>query len=68
MFTGTIKTWNPSRGYGFIGREPGEPDLFMHIRDFDGSATLLCEGQHVRFDVGIDTRSGKPKAENVRVI
>ena len=67
MFTGTIKTWNPSRGFGFIGREAGEPDVFMHINDFDGSAMFLCEGQRVSFDIGTDTRNGRPKAENVRL-
>ena len=41
MYEGTVKTWNPSRGYGFIGREAGEPDLFMHVKDFDGSPIVL---------------------------
>ena len=66
MFTGTIRTWNPSRGFGFIGREAGEPDVFMHINDFDGSAMLLCEGQRVSFDIEASKRTGKPVAVNVR--
>ncbi len=40
----------------------------MHVKDFSGSGMLLCEGQRVRFDIGTDARSGKPKAENVRLL
>ena len=32
MYTGTIKTWNDERGFGFIKRDDGEADVFMHAK------------------------------------
>ena len=48
---GTVKWFNDSKGYGFIGRQDG-PDVFVHYSAIlaDGFKTLH-EGDHVRFEI-----------------
>lgn len=48
---GTVKWFNPAKGYGFIGREGGE-DVFVHFSAIqtEGYRTLK-EGQQVEFSV-----------------
>ena len=49
--TGTVKWFNNSRGYGFIGREEGE-DVFVHFRSIEGDGyRTLEQGQQVEFTV-----------------
>ena len=50
-FTGTIKWFNASKGYGFIGREGGE-DVFVHFStiQMEGYKRLM-EGQKVEFSI-----------------
>jgi len=47
--TGTVKWFNDSKGFGFIGREDGE-DVFVHFRSLRGDGfRSLKEGQKVEF-------------------
>jgi cold shock protein len=66
MATGTVKWFNPEKGYGFIEREDGD-DVFVHYSaiQMDGYRNLE-EGQRVEFDVG-PGRKGE-EAQNVRPI
>jgi CspA family cold shock protein len=50
-YTGTVKWFNASKGYGFIGREGGE-DVFVHFSaiQMDGYKRLK-EGQKVEFSI-----------------
>jgi len=66
MPQGTVKWFNPTKGYGFIQQENGQ-DLFVHYTAIqtEGFKTLT-EGQRVRFEVE-ETPKG-PKAKNVQVI
>jgi len=61
---GTVKWFNPTKGYGFIGHEGGD-DVFVHFSAIqaDGYRTLQ-EGQKVEFEV-VDGPKGK-QAANVR--
>ena len=65
MAVGTVKWFNPDKGYGFVAREDGD-DLFVHFSEvqMDGFKTLE-EGQEVTFDVTTG-QNGKPQASNVR--
>ncbi|HEX2131139.1 MAG TPA: cold-shock protein [Actinophytocola sp.] len=51
MNQGTVKWFNPEKGFGFIARIDG-PDLFVHYSEIDGSGfRSLDEDQRVEFDV-----------------
>lgn len=50
-FIGTVKWFNPAKGYGFIGREDGE-DVFVHFSAIEMQGyRQLKEGQKVEFSV-----------------
>ena len=64
--TGTIKWFDPSKGYGFLIRDKGG-DLFVHLRSVQSKdRRKLKEDTRVRFSVE-DTEKG-PQAENIRII
>jgi CspA family cold shock protein len=66
MTVGTVKWFNPQKGFGFILPEGGGVDVFVHISAVEqaGLATLN-DGQKVSFDVGQDRR-GKASAINLK--
>jgi len=65
--TGTVKWFNDSKGFGFITREDGEKDCFVHHSAIVGSGfKTLREGERVEFDV-VQGQKG-PAAQNVTVI
>lgn len=66
MATGTVKFFNTQKGFGFITPEGGGTDVFVHVSAIQGDA--LNEGQRVSYDLGQDRKTGKSKAENVRVL
>ena len=62
--TGTVKWFNDSKGYGFLTRDAGEKDVFVHHSAIQGEGfKSLIEGQRVEFDV-VQGQKG-PAAENV---
>ena len=64
--TGTIKWFDPSKGYGFLIRDNGG-DLFVHLRSVQSQdRRKLKENTRVRFSVE-DTEKG-PQAENIKII
>ena len=49
---GTVKWFNNSKGYGFITREDGEEDVFVHYSAIDSDGyRSLNEGQLVEFTI-----------------
>src|SRR5688500_20344011 len=62
--TGTVKWFNPEKGFGFITRDNGEKDVFVHHSAIQGGGfRTLNEGERVEFDV-VQGQKG-PAAENV---
>ncbi len=62
--TGTVKWFNDSKGFGFLTREDGEKDVFVHHSAIQGGGfKSLAEGEKVEFDV-VQGQKG-PAAENV---
>jgi len=65
MATGTVKWFNPEKGFGFITPDDGSPDVFVHFSAISGDGYRnLEENQKVEYDV---TQGQKgPQAANVR--
>lgn len=68
MATGTVKWFNPTKGYGFIEPEDGSKDAFVHISAVEKAGmSSLSEGQRVSFDL-VSSRDGKMAAENLSAV
>lgn len=67
MVNGKVKWFNSSKGYGFITRNDGEADVFVHFSAIAGDGyKSLEEGNEVEFEV---TQGQKgPQATNVRLV
>jgi CspA family cold shock protein len=66
--TGTVKWFNPTKGFGFIQPDDGGQDVFVHISAVEQAGLRgLNEGQTVGYDLEADRRSGKTSATNLRV-
>ena len=66
MNIGTVKFFNSSKGFGFIERNDGGSDIFVHISAVERAGMdSLAEGQKLNFDVVMNSRSGKSAAENL---
>ncbi|MQA86047.1 MAG: cold-shock protein [Streptosporangiales bacterium] len=71
MSQGTVKWFNPAKGYGFITPDEGGTDVFVHFSALDASLTRngernLAEGQRVEFQI-ISGQKG-PQAEQVQLV
>ena len=50
--TGTVKWFNPDKGFGFITQENGEEDVFVHFRSIlSNGFKSLDEGQRVSYEI-----------------
>ena len=65
MTTGTVKWFNPTKGFGFIEPSDGGQDAFVHISAVEQAGlSTLQEGQKVEFEL-VEGRNGKSSAENL---
>lgn len=65
MAIGTVKWFNPTKGYGFIQPENGSRDVFVHISAVERAGLgTLNEGQRVSYNV-IEER-GKQAADDLK--
>ena len=65
MEIGTVKWFNPTKGYGFIQPESGSNDVFVHISAVQQAGMdTLTEGQRISYE--IVTERGKTAASNLQ--
>ncbi|MEO7601969.1 MAG: cold-shock protein [Sphingomicrobium sp.] len=66
--TGTVKFFNAMKGFGFIQRDDGQPDAFVHISAVERAGlTTLNEGDKLEFELEVDRR-GKHAAVNLQAV
>ncbi len=67
MTTGTVKWFNPQKGYGFIEPEGGGADAFVHISAVERAGlSTLNEGQRVEYELETG-QNGKTSAANLQL-
>ncbi len=68
MATGTVKWFNPTKGYGFIQPDDGTTDAYVHISAVEQAGlNTLREGQKVTYEL-VAGRNGKSAAEDLTVL
>jgi len=64
MYTGTVKWFDTKKGYGFITRDDGEGDVFVHFSAIEGNGfKSLDQGDKVEFEIVNDPKG--PQAAKV---
>lgn len=67
MATGTVKWFNPTKGYGFIQPESGGSDVFVHISALEKAGLrTLNDGQKIEYELA--TEKGKTSAVNLKLV
>ena len=65
MTTGSVKWFNPTKGFGFIEPQDGSKDVFVHISAVERAGmTSLREGQKVEYEL-VPGRDGRTCAESL---
>ncbi len=66
MANGTVKWFNPTKGFGFIQPDQGGADVFVHISSLEKAGLRsLDEGQKVSYELA--TEKGKTSAANLKI-
>ena len=65
---GSVKFFNPDKGFGFIKPDGGGADIFVHVTAVEAAGLhSLNEGQRVSFDVEADKKGKGPKAISLKL-
>lgn len=66
-YTGVVKWFNSTKGYGFITPEDGGKDVFVHVSSVEKAGLRgLEEAQKVSYEVA--TNNGKTSAVNLKIL
>ena len=69
MIVGTVKWYNSQRGFGFIQRDDGGEDAFVHVSAVERAGIAdLREGQKISFELVTNSRSGKMSADKLQAV
>jgi cold shock protein len=69
MAIGTVKWFNPQKGFGFIQPDDGGKDAFVHISAVERAGLNdLREGQKISYELVADKRSGKMSADKLQAV
>jgi cold shock protein len=64
---GTVKWFDPSRGYGFIAPDQGSKEIFVHMSALNRvGMTTLVEGQRIEYQPVTAERGGHELAEKLK--
>ena len=64
---GKVKFFNAQKGFGFVTRDDGGEDVFVHISAVERAGLRdLRDGQKISYEIVQDKRSGKSSADNLR--
>jgi CspA family cold shock protein len=68
MTVGTVKWFNPSKGYGFIEPTDGTKDVFIHVSALERAGIgSLNEGQKIEYEL-VPGNNGKTSADSVKLV
>jgi len=68
MSVGTVKWFNPSKGYGFVEPTDGSKDVFIHISALERAGIgSLSEGQKIEYEL-VAGNNGKSSADSVKLV
>ena len=68
MATGTVKWFNPTKGFGFIEPSEGGADAFVHISAVEKAGlTTLNDGQKIEYEL-VAGQKGRSAAENLKLL
>jgi CspA family cold shock protein len=68
MPVGTVKWFNPTKGFGFIQPEQGGKDVFVHISAVERAGLeTLQEGQRIEYQV-VPGRDGRTSADQLKPV
>lgn len=66
MANGTVKWFNPTKGFGFIQPDQGGADVFVHISALESAGIRnLSEGQKISYELA--SEKGKTAAANLKL-
>ena len=68
MSTGTVKWFNPTKGFGFVEPESGGNDVFVHISAVERAGiSTLNEGDRIEYEL-VKGQNGKSSAEDLKLV